>query len=667
MSRLSIVHRLYIGFGFLCLIISLWGGSNAWMVARISDRIAHIATDAYPLQQKATEIALISQQLGRHALALPEQPDHEAVERQFRQVESSLARLRERLDALSQHQVDNPTDALQSSIESLRDRLEGVARLAATSRQLRNESLSAVAQIQQGLSDLLLQAADMKQQIGQAAQSKAATDIYINDLVVGLMRGFSSVELLVMNLVNTQDPQLLAERVSSIRTNSLNFREDIAELVAEVPDLQPLLEQQGRFVHNITSDEGIISRYYAYRQTVERLADLRNQLGELTERIDGLIAGIIEQGDVSIMQAATQLDSMAQRSLQLLGWLLPIVLLSAGIVSMVLGRMISRPLKATVEQVVRMSRGDYQTGMARIGSGEFALLSDTVNHLVAAMRQILGDMRRAAGELAGVSAANSDTATCVHERMQRQNRELANIATAMVQMEAAIRDVSTSTSRSHALSASIEGDIDQCQRLMEENLGKVRELDSQVSLTAAVVSQLAGSSDAIGSIIQTIEEIAGRTNLLALNAAIEAARAGESGRGFAVVADEVRELARRTTQSTDSIRSMIEQLQGNAREAVCAMGQSQERLAYSGDLTRKASAEIGGIRCAVQQMRDGTDQVNSAMQEQESVAASVTEHVNDISAAAQQNFVQVEALAGHGQSLQSLMVQLERLNHGFQL
>ena len=60
-----------------------------------------------------------------------------------------------------------------------------------------------------------------------------------------------------------------------------------------------------------------------------------------------------------------------------------------------------------------------------------------------------------------------------------------------------------------------------------------------------MIANLGSRIDAIGQILNVIDDVAEQTNLLALNAAIIAAQAGEHGKGFAVVADEIKDLAER--------------------------------------------------------------------------------------------------------------------------
>ena len=93
------------------------------------------------------------------------------------------------------------------------------------------------------------------------------------------------------------------------------------------------------------------------------------------------------------------------------------------------------------------------------------------------------------------------------------------------------------------------------------------------SRTGETVGKLDESSSQIGKIVKVIRSIAEQTNLLALNATIEAARAGEAGKGFAIVAGEVKELARATSAATEDIGRMVEAIQGDAEEAIAAIGE----------------------------------------------------------------------------------------------
>ncbi len=63
---------------------------------------------------------------------------------------------------------------------------------------------------------------------------------------------------------------------------------------------------------------------------------------------------------------------------------------------------------------------------------------------------------------------------------------------------------------------------------------------------------------AINEAITVIDQIAFQTNILSLNAAVEAATAGEAGKGFAVVAGEVRNLASRSAEAANEIKTLVE-------------------------------------------------------------------------------------------------------------
>ena len=70
------------------------------------------------------------------------------------------------------------------------------------------------------------------------------------------------------------------------------------------------------------------------------------------------------------------------------------------------------------------------------------------------------------------------------------------------------------------------------------------------------------------------------------------ARAGDAGRGFAVVADEVRNLAKRTQDSVEEIRQVIEGLQNGTREVVSTMHSSHRQAQGSVEQVQQAVAAL---------------------------------------------------------------------------
>jgi len=127
----------------------------------------------------------------------------------------------------------------------------------------------------------------------------------------------------------------------------------------------------------------------------------------------------------------------------------------------------------------------------------------------------------------------------------------------------------------------------------------------------------------ISEAISVIDQIAFQTNILSLNAAVEAATAGESGKGFAVVAQEVRNLAARSADAANEIKSIVETARAKADDGK--------------EIADKMIDGYMGLNNNISQTIDLISEVEVSSKEQLSGISQINDAVNELDKQTQQN------------------------------
>ncbi|EOZ8682178.1 methyl-accepting chemotaxis protein [Pseudomonas aeruginosa] len=319
-------------------------------------------------------------------------------------------------------------------------------------------------------------------------------------------------------------------------------------------------------------------------------------------------------------------------------------------------RGVTRPILGVAHMLrdIASGEGDLTQRLPHTGRDKLGELAGWFNRFLDKLQPIIRDVKvsvRDARSTADQSAAISSQTSA---GMQQQFREIDQVATASHEMTATAQDVA----RSAAQAADAARGADQATRdglaLIDRTTQSIDSLAANLTSAVGQVEQLASSSEEIGSVLEVIRAIAEQTNLLALNAAIEAARAGDAGRGFAVVADEVRNLARRTQDSVEQIRGVIEGLQQGTRDVVDAMHGSHRQAQGSVEQVDEAVAALQRIGEAVTVINDMNLQIASAAEEQSSVAEEINRNVAAIRDVTESLSSQAEESAQVSQSLNRL-------------
>jgi methyl-accepting chemotaxis protein len=239
------------------------------------------------------------------------------------------------------------------------------------------------------------------------------------------------------------------------------------------------------------------------------------------------------------------------------------------------------------------------------------------------LRDTVGSISSAVDEL----SAQIDTSD---QRATEQSNRVTEVAISIEQMTSAILEIARNAEDTTHLSETAQAVATEGSEQIAQVNKSVLDIEKGFKEVYSNVSELSHDADGIGSIAQTIADIADQTNLLALNAAIEAARAGDAGRGFAVVADEVRKLAEKTMIATKEVGDAVSGIRRGVNSTLEGMTRTTDDIDRSLSQTQEATK---GLRNILDHFAESSSQVQAiatATEEQSSATEEINRTIEDI-------------------------------------
>lgn len=332
------------------------------------------------------------------------------------------------------------------------------------------------------------------------------------------------------------------------------------------------------------------------------------------------------------------------------------VIVFAIFISLLVGRIITKPIHKIVEATTLIKEGDFTTVVNVNSQDETLLLAEGLNDMSDSVRELISEAKSVSFEMvdaAGVLAATAEETNATVDQVARTVEEISK-GTESTSNEAesgaiVAQDIDHQFEILMGKSNEMKTNADEAIKINKDGIEKLSELKRRTSESSesndsikSAVNNLAKQTGAITDIIATITSIAEQTNLLALNASIEAARAGEAGKGFAVVADEIRKLAESSSEAANDISSIITSIQKESEDTVEIMNQVSESTEHQNTAVTEVGSAFEKIFTSVEGITSQIELVSVELQSLNTSKSSLVEMVSNISAVSEETAAATE-------------------------
>lgn len=413
----------------------------------------------------------------------------------------------------------------------------------------------------------------------------------------------------------------------------------------QVPEVKKIIDATNEYHQGVTND--LIPAFEYYQQESGDIKSMQENQKEvmfiaatlepMTDILTQSIHRLVENNSQKFVGSINATKQRVSEVIYLSIVLSVIAMLAGLIISIILSRLIKKPIMEMVEGADRFAQGNFTQEIMVKSSDEVGDLAKSLNGMAVQLRNLITDVAEHSQNIAAHSeelAASAEEVSATMEEVASTTQEVAAMA------ESSTENAGTTVEESKKVVEVAESG----EEIVRQTIDKIAAISESTSKVNSSIQNLGGLSAQVGNITNVITGIADQTNLLSLNAAIEAARAGEHGRGFAVVAEEVRKLAEQSAGAAKEIGQLISQIQSGVEAAIRSINQGSADVDQGVQFASEAGtalesiieainnniALIEAITLSSRQTSEGTQQLSASGQQITATVQQVAKSTQDL-------------------------------------